>query len=148
MPTRRDLARAACVMKAAQGGGFCGAVVGALSPEPGGRGGRCGRSWPRTDAVETLPLPIPALLEHRARLRRPGGAGGAGTRRGPGRGGAQARQQTIERRFPVAIPDLGIVVGYMFIMHHERTPPQDNFINEIFKIVDGKIREIDAVGFN
>ena len=52
-----------------------------------------------------------------------------------------------KRRFPVAIPDVGIVVGYMFIMHHERMPPQDNFINEIFKVEDGKIREIDAVGF-
>ncbi len=56
-------------------------------------------------------------------------------------------QQTMERRFPVAIPELGIVIGYMFIMHHERTPPADNFINEIFKVVDGKIRQIDAVGW-
>jgi Carboxylesterase family len=56
-------------------------------------------------------------------------------------------QQTIERRFPVAIPELGIVIGYMFITHRERIPPTDNFINEIFKVVDGKIRQIDAVGW-
>jgi hypothetical protein len=33
-------------------------------------------------------------------------------------------------------------------MHRERMPPSDNFINEIFKIVDGKVRQIDAVGDN
>ena len=127
------------------GGGFCGAVVGAAVPG-GGRGGR-------GDVAVTDPgAPgaagagaAPAASAAPGGPGAPGAPGGRGA--GPGRGGAQARQQTIERRFPVAIPDLGIVVGYMFIMHHERTPPQDNFINEIFKIVDGKIREIDAVGF-
>lgn len=57
-------------------------------------------------------------------------------------------QQTVERRFPVVDVEHGVVIGYMFIPHHERTPPADNFINEMFKIVDGKIRQVDAVGFN
>ncbi len=124
------------------GGGFCGAVVGAPVPG-GGRGGRGDVAV--TDPGAPGAAGAGAAPAASAAPGGPGAPGGRGA--GPGRGGAQARQQTIERRFPVAIPDLGIVVGYMFIMHHERTPPQDNFINEIFKIVDGKIREIDAVGF-
>ena len=124
------------------GGGFCGAVVGAAVPG-GGRGGRGDVAV--TDPGAPGAAGAGAAPAASAAPGGPGAPGGRGA--GPGRGGAQARQQTIERRFPVAIPDLGIVVGYMFIMHHERTPPQDNFINEIFKIVDGKIREIDAVGF-
>jgi hypothetical protein len=56
-------------------------------------------------------------------------------------------QQTINRRYPVVDTELGVVIGYMFIMHRERTPPADNMINEMFKIVDGKVRQIDAVGY-
>ena len=132
------------------GGGFCGAVVGAAVPGAGGGRGGAGAAQGGADAedeVVTLPLPIRARRVLGTSSGPPAAAAGAGRGAGTGRGGAQARQQTIERRFPVAIPDLGIVVGYMFIMHHERTPPQDNFINEIFKVADGKIREIDAVGF-
>lgn len=54
-------------------------------------------------------------------------------------------QQAIERRFPVAIPELGVVVGYTLVMHHERTPPQDELIAAVFRIQDGSILEIDAV---
>jgi triacylglycerol lipase len=53
-------------------------------------------------------------------------------------------QQTIERRFPVVVPELGVVVGYTFVMHHERTPPQDELIVAVFRIEDSSILEIDA----
>lgn len=51
-------------------------------------------------------------------------------------------QQVIERRFPVALPENGVVVGYGFLMHHDRVPPQDEFIEAVFRIEAGRIRQI------
>jgi hypothetical protein len=56
--------------------------------------------------------------------------------------------QAYERRFPIVDVKRGIVVSYGFLNHRERNPPQDNYLNPMFKIVDGKIRQIEAVTFN
>jgi acetyl esterase/lipase len=55
-------------------------------------------------------------------------------------------QQAIERRFPLAIPELGVVIGYAFLMHHERTPPQDDFINIRLQVIDGRIVAVESIG--
>jgi dienelactone hydrolase len=39
----------------------------------------------------------------------------------------------------------GIVIGATFIQHQERKPPNSLFMHELFKIVDGKIWEIDNI---
>jgi len=54
-------------------------------------------------------------------------------------------QQAIERRFPLAIPELGLVIGYAFVMHHERTPPEDDFINIRLRVEDGHIVAIESI---
>jgi acetyl esterase/lipase len=59
--------------------------------------------------------------------------------------GRDTGQQVIERRFPLVIPELGVVIGYGFVMHHERAPPQDEFINICLRIVDGRIVAIESV---
>ena len=48
-------------------------------------------------------------------------------------------QQVIERRFPLAIPELGVVIAYGIVMHHERSPPEDEFVNAWLRIEDGRI---------
>jgi len=54
-------------------------------------------------------------------------------------------QQTINRRFLIADPERGIVIGATFIQHPERKPPNSLFMHELFKIVDGRIWEIDNI---
>lgn len=54
-------------------------------------------------------------------------------------------QQTINRRFMIVDPERGIVIGATFIQHQERKPPNSLFMHELFKIVDGKIWEIDNI---
>ncbi len=56
-------------------------------------------------------------------------------------------QQTINRRFMVVDPERGIVIGATFIQHQERNPPNSLFMHEMFKIVDGKIWEIDNIAY-
>jgi triacylglycerol lipase len=59
---------------------------------------------------------------------------------------AVENQQVIERRFPLVIPELGIVVAYGFIMHHEQLPPRDELINVSLRIADGRIKAINTLG--
>ncbi len=54
-------------------------------------------------------------------------------------------QQTVDRRFPIVDAERGVVVGFTFIQHQERTPPQALYMAELFKIVDGQIREIENI---
>jgi hypothetical protein len=54
-------------------------------------------------------------------------------------------EQTINRRFMVVDAERGIVIGATFIQHAERKPPNSLFMHEMFKIVDGKIWEIDNI---
>jgi hypothetical protein len=56
-------------------------------------------------------------------------------------------QQTIERRYPIVDVQRGIVVSYTFIQHQERNPQQALYISSVAKIVDGKLRELDAVNY-
>jgi hypothetical protein len=54
-------------------------------------------------------------------------------------------QQTIERRYPIVDVDRGIVISYTFLQHQERDPQQALYISAVAKVVDGKLRELDAV---
>jgi hypothetical protein len=54
-------------------------------------------------------------------------------------------QQTIERRYPVVDVERGIVISYTFLEHQERDPQQALYISSVAKVVDGKLRELDAV---
>jgi hypothetical protein len=56
-------------------------------------------------------------------------------------------EQTIQRRYPLVDVERGIVIGYTFIEHNERTPPQSLYMSEMFKIVDGKLREIENISY-
>lgn len=56
-------------------------------------------------------------------------------------------QQTIERRYPVVDVERGVVISYTFIQHQERNPQQALYISSVAKIVDGKLRELDAVNY-
>jgi hypothetical protein len=50
---------------------------------------------------------------------------------------------TVGRRFPVVDEEKGVVVGMFMIPHSERSPPNNLYVGEMFKIVDGKIRSIE-----
>lgn len=54
-------------------------------------------------------------------------------------------QDVVQRRFPLVDEQRGVVLGYGFILHNERNPPQATGLAEIFKIVDGKLRAIENV---
>jgi len=54
-------------------------------------------------------------------------------------------EETIDRRYPIVDVERGVVIGFTFIQHQERTPPQALYMSELFKIVDGKIREIENI---
>jgi hypothetical protein len=56
-------------------------------------------------------------------------------------------EQTIQRRYPLVDVERGIVIGYTFIEHNERKPPQSLYMSEMFKIVDGKLREIENISY-
>ena len=56
-------------------------------------------------------------------------------------------QQTINRRFMILDVERGLVIGATFIQHQERKPPNSLFMHELFKIVDGKIWEIDNIAY-
>lgn len=47
-------------------------------------------------------------------------------------------------RIPLVDPEHGIVVGYTLLLYHNNTPPM--YVSEIFKILQGKIRNIDNIG--
>lgn len=54
-------------------------------------------------------------------------------------------QAVVQRRYPLVDQERGVVLGYGFILHQERLQPQATGLAEVFKIVDGKIREIENV---
>lgn len=54
-------------------------------------------------------------------------------------------QEVVQRRFPLIDEERGVVLGYGFILHNERTPPTATGLAEVFKIVDGKILRIENV---
>lgn len=54
-------------------------------------------------------------------------------------------EEVVQRRFPLVDELHGVVLGYGFIAHRERKTPQATGLAELFKIVDGKIREIENV---
>ena len=54
-------------------------------------------------------------------------------------------EEVVQRRFPLVDEEHSVVLGYGFIAHRERKSPQATGLAEVFKIVDGKIREIENV---
>jgi len=54
--------------------------------------------------------------------------------------------QDVEQRwFPLVDVERGVVLAYGFIQHKERNPQQVTGLAEIFKIVDGKLRQIENI---
>ncbi len=45
---------------------------------------------------------------------------------------------------PLADPEHGIAVGYTLLLYQDGTPPM--YVSEVFKILKGKIRQIDNIG--
>ena len=52
-------------------------------------------------------------------------------------------QTVVNRRFPVIDVARGVGVAMFYIPHNERPPAYANYVGEIFKVVDGKIRSIE-----
>jgi hypothetical protein len=53
--------------------------------------------------------------------------------------------EVVQRRYPLVNVELGVILGYGFILHMERNPPQATGLAELFKIVDGQLREIENI---
>lgn len=51
-----------------------------------------------------------------------------------------------EIRIPVVDPEHGIVIGFTILLYSDNTPPM--YVSEAFKILRGKIRQIDNIGLN